>query len=54
MRRAGVVVVAVVVGVIRVRVVVLVLVGRLVLLSSRHGAIRLPHAVITCTLTGVG
>ena len=44
----------VVVGVVRVGVVVRTLVGRLVLLSSRRGAIRLLHAVDSCTLAGVG
>ena len=46
---SGVAVVVVGVG-----VGVLALVGRLVLLPSRRGAIRLLHAVSTCTLTGVG
>ena len=41
-------------GVIRVGVVGRALVGRLVLLSSRRGAIRLLHAVDSCTLAGVG
>ena len=44
----------VVVVVVGVGVGVLALVGRLVLLPSRRGAIRLLRAVSTCTLTGVG